>query len=169
MNKFKLAWDYARDSASLFGGKASEYFQEALRQVNKYASDIKSDGNIFSQIRQKALEAESNYNSKTNETKTLGEIYYKNFISQIMDLPNKLYNMIIDSLNSLMKEDWEIGYALENMPYDILYYIGYLSLPSDGAIQLFISQLINYLSISDDEKEKLQDELESYQYIFDED
>ena len=169
MNKFKLAWDYARDSASMFGGKASEYFQEALRQVNKYSSDIKSDGNIFSQIRQKALETESSDNSKTNKTKTLGEIYYKNFISQIMDLPNKLYNMIIDSLNSLMKEDWEIGYALERMPYDILYYIGYLTVPSETAIELFTSQLIDYLPISDTEKQNLHDELDAYQYIFDED
>ena len=175
---FRTAWAYARNASNKFGGKSSEYFPEALRQVREYGEEARQLEKTFSNVRgvsEPLIEAirsiavekerEKNATVKTNGDdfeKQMGKIYFDNFVEQIQELPDPLYRMILNAMDRVDSEKWEIGMALNQMPTNILMYVGYMDLPSGDAIELFISDLLNYIPMSDRDRLELMDEFEDY-------
>lgn len=100
--------------------------------------------------------------SSTNE---LNLMVYNNFIEEIYskfpsNLAIKIESALSDVVSNSSKE--EVGSALQEIPKDIIYYLQLQGYDSEEEIEIFMSELVNYLPISDSSKQQIWDVFDEY-------
>lgn len=96
--------------------------------------------------------------------KQMQEGFVDEFIEEINTFfPPELADKIKAALESSIQKSskQKVGIALNNMPYDVLYYLTVYG-DSDQAIMKWSSDIVKYMPISDSDKKKLEKEFDNY-------
>lgn len=102
--------------------------------------------------------------SETPTGREVEVIAYQNFLNDFLESTNEhLFDVLKKALDKLGMPDWEMGYAVRQIPQEVLVYMQTYR-DSGQASSAFASDLLNYLPIEEEYRREIEGELQDISY-----